>query len=147
MNGFQNQFWDGYPIIKKDDIEMTWKEVVIAMAQNLVPDICQYIISILEEYHITIGKIKWTKYVEKVNTQFTFRFRPSNQRRSKDSLFFRKSHRNNNTFIVIELNWRNYSKIRFILDNQLSCFDYDWMVKIRNFLTGRTHDIILPHNY
>jgi hypothetical protein len=45
-------------------------EVVIAMAENLVPDVCALIMGFLEDIHINLGRQKWTEKISKINAQY-----------------------------------------------------------------------------
>lgn len=45
--------------------------VVVAMAENLVPDVCALVMGFLEDIHIELGRQKWIEKMGEINKEHT----------------------------------------------------------------------------
>lgn len=45
-------------------------QIVVDMADNLIPDVCSLIMAFLEAIHIRNGKLRWNEHISKVNAEY-----------------------------------------------------------------------------
>jgi hypothetical protein len=45
-------------------------QIVVDMAETLVPDVCGVIMTALENIHIKVGRLEWEKNIKKVNAEY-----------------------------------------------------------------------------
>jgi hypothetical protein len=53
--------------LRKDSAEY---KIMEAMGESLVPDVCNYIMQLVEEHHIDLGRIKWRINIEKIHIEY-----------------------------------------------------------------------------
>ena len=59
--------------MNKNDLEYDAEvyKIVVAMAENLVPDVCALIMAALEDIHIEAGRLEWKKKIREVNALYS----------------------------------------------------------------------------
>jgi hypothetical protein len=80
-------------------------QIVVAMAENLVPDVCVLVMEFLEDIHILVGRQEWRKKMDKINEEYL-----NNKLREIDDYigyvgYITKSKFRRAGFMF---NWRNY---------------------------------------
>jgi hypothetical protein len=45
-------------------------QIVVAMAENLVPDVCALVMGFLEDIHVEIGERRWKERIYKINEEY-----------------------------------------------------------------------------
>jgi hypothetical protein len=67
-------------------------KIVVAMAENLVPDVCALVMAELDAIHIKEGKTNWEKKIKEVNIQYHNLFEADPESYSELAMHIRDKH-------------------------------------------------------
>jgi hypothetical protein len=107
-------------------------QIVVAMAENLVPDVCALIMGFLEDIHVELGRKKWNEKVRKLNMTY-YSMNPLEFRNGGHHYLLEYKH------TVFSFNWRDFHDPGYFPINV-----------IYNIKTGQQwdcHVAPIPYNY